>query len=212
MKRIYALLFNLTLLSTHSMGNPSKIDNKYKSNQDSASLSQKGTRSIKYTIKSGDTLLAIARDHHTTRKDIRALNALKEGETLSIGRVLKIPVDVGYPDSYNIRHRIRSGDTLLALAQKYGSSTKKICKANGITTTTHLKLGQVLKIPIDKGSSKESKSKRKAKIVKHTINSGDTILGIARRYYSMTKEIIKLNHIGKKENLKLLNLSCYQKI
>jgi len=208
MKRIYALLFNLTLISTNSMANPSKVDNKYKSNKDSASLSQHTTKNIKYTIKSGDTLLAIARKYYTTRDDIRSLNSLKKGETLSIGRILKIPVNTYYPSGSILKYSIKSGDTLLAIAQKYHSTTAEICKINKISKTTQLKLGQILKVPINstisqKDTIKHSKSKTKIKTINYKIKSGDTILGIARKYYSTTKEIIKLNKIGKKENLKL---------
>jgi len=45
----------------------------------------------KYVIKKGDTLLAIARKQHTTVEKIRKANGMKKGETLKLGRALKIP-------------------------------------------------------------------------------------------------------------------------
>ncbi|MCH5328072.1 MAG: peptidoglycan DD-metalloendopeptidase family protein [Coprobacter sp.] len=43
-------------------------------------------------------------------------------------------------------HRVKSGDTLYALAAKYHTSVNQLCKLNRITQTTKLKPGQVLKV------------------------------------------------------------------
>lgn len=43
-------------------------------------------------------------------------------------------------------HRIRSGDTLGAIARKYGSSVSRICALNGIKSTTILRLGRSLRV------------------------------------------------------------------
>jgi murein DD-endopeptidase MepM/ murein hydrolase activator NlpD len=44
-----------------------------------------------------------------------------------------------------VYHRIKSGDTLSAIAQKHGTTVSKLCELNGITKTTVLKLGRSLK-------------------------------------------------------------------
>lgn len=41
-------------------------------------------------------------------------------------------------------HTVRSGDTLSDIGKKYGISTKKLCKLNGINLKTTLHLGQKL--------------------------------------------------------------------
>ena len=43
-------------------------------------------------------------------------------------------------------HKVRSGDSLYELSLKYGVSMNQICKLNGITTSTILQIGQVLKL------------------------------------------------------------------
>lgn len=43
-------------------------------------------------------------------------------------------------------HKIRSGDTLSGLAYKYGTSVNAICKLNGITSKTVLKIGRTLRV------------------------------------------------------------------
>ncbi|WP_293712575.1 peptidoglycan DD-metalloendopeptidase family protein [uncultured Parabacteroides sp.] len=44
-----------------------------------------------------------------------------------------------------VYHRIKSGDTLGALASKYGTTVSKLCEMNGISKTTVLKLGRSIR-------------------------------------------------------------------
>ncbi len=43
-------------------------------------------------------------------------------------------------------HVVRKGDTLSAIARRYGTTTKLICKKNGIKTTSTLRLGQKIRL------------------------------------------------------------------
>jgi murein DD-endopeptidase MepM/ murein hydrolase activator NlpD len=49
------------------------------------------------------------------------------------------------PDKGSTYHRIQAGDTLGAIAQKYGTTVSTLCELNGISKTTVLKLGRSLK-------------------------------------------------------------------
>ena len=44
-----------------------------------------------------------------------------------------------------VYHCIQSGDTLGAIAQKYGTTVRRLCELNGITRTTVLRLGRTLR-------------------------------------------------------------------
>lgn len=44
-----------------------------------------------------------------------------------------------------VYHRVKSGDTLGAIASKYGTTVAKLCELNGINRTTILKLGRSLR-------------------------------------------------------------------
>lgn len=44
-----------------------------------------------------------------------------------------------------VYHRIKSGDTLGAIARRYGTTVSKLCELNGITKTTVLRLGRSLR-------------------------------------------------------------------
>ena len=43
-------------------------------------------------------------------------------------------------------HGIRKGDTLGALARKYGTTVNNICRLNGIKSTTTLRIGRRLRV------------------------------------------------------------------
>lgn len=44
-----------------------------------------------------------------------------------------------------VYHKIQSGDTLGEIARKYGTTVRKLCELNGITSTTILRLGRSLR-------------------------------------------------------------------
>ena len=44
-----------------------------------------------------------------------------------------------------VYHRVKSGDTLGAIATKYRTTVSKLCELNGISRTTTLKLGRSLR-------------------------------------------------------------------
>ena len=59
-----------------------------------------------YTIKTDDTLYTIAHKHHTTIEEVRKANNLKRGDTLKLGKVLKVPINTYFP-SKKTDHKIR---------------------------------------------------------------------------------------------------------
>lgn len=66
-----------------------------------------------------------------------------------IANTFPVTKKVFYPSDYDVNavyHKIRSGDTLGALARKYHTSVKEICAMNKIKSTTTLKIGRVLRV------------------------------------------------------------------
>lgn len=62
--------------------------------------------------------------------------------TASLGENTNTMNDV---EATPVYHRIKSGDTLGAIAKRYGTSVSKLCELNGITKTTVLRLGRSLR-------------------------------------------------------------------
>ena len=53
--------------------------------------------------------------------------------------------NAGQQEATPVYHRVKSGDTLGAIAAKYGTTVSKLCELNGITKTTILRLGRSLR-------------------------------------------------------------------
>ncbi len=76
----------------------------------------------------------------TTKKKTTTVEAVTPEASLT-GNVTAEPTATSEP----VYHRIKSGDTLGALAAKYGTTVSKICEMNGITKTTVLRLGRSIR-------------------------------------------------------------------
>ena len=106
-----------------------------------------------YKVKRGDTLGAIARRNGVTIKQLCDLNNITRNTTLRIGQRLllnKAPASSASTDKEvqeDVKHyKVKSGDTLGAIAKRNGVSLKQICELNNITTRTTLKIGTTLRI------------------------------------------------------------------
>jgi LysM repeat protein len=69
---------------------PGKVSSGNDSGSDSGGSSSK-TESTTYTVKSGDTLSAIAKKYATTVAKLVQLNGLKDADELAVGQKLKVP-------------------------------------------------------------------------------------------------------------------------
>ena len=103
-----------------------------------------------YTVRRGDTLYEIAEDFDISVKVIRNANNL-ENTVINVGQELIIPkTGMGGgldTDFYNIvSYRIRRGDTLEKLAQRYHTTVHRIKAVNNLQSN-HLRAGQRIKVP-----------------------------------------------------------------
>jgi membrane-bound lytic murein transglycosylase D len=105
----------------------------------SSSSSGSGNR-IRYRIRSGDTLSGIASKYRTSISNLRKWNNLRSSRIRS-GQVLTI-YSGNAPAS---KHKVRRGETLSAIASKYGTSVGRIKSWNGLRSD-RIQVGQVLTV------------------------------------------------------------------
>ena len=96
-------------------------------------------------------------------------------------------------------HTITSGDMLGHIAEKYGTTVKRLCELNNMQKTDILKLGSKLKVGVVSGTPTTSGSQ----VTYHTIVSGDTLGALAIKYKTTIKKISQLNGITETTILKL---------
>lgn len=137
-----------------------------------------------YTVKSGDSLWSIAKKFNVSVADLKDSNGLVSS-LLSIGQVLKIPVQEQEEESKNI-YVVKKGDSLYKIAKEYDTTINELIKLNNLSNT-NLSIGQILKIPTVK--SKETE-------YLYTVKSGDSLYKIAREYNTTVDELMKLNNLS----------------
>ena len=94
---------------------------------------------ISYTVKSGDSLYAIANRYKTTVSEIMKLNNLTS-TNLMIGQQLKIPQTSSVDNQTYI---VKKGDSLYSIAKKFNTTVDGIKKKNNLTSN-NLSEGQKL--------------------------------------------------------------------
>jgi len=150
-----------------------------------------------YRVKKGDSWWKIAKREGISIKKLRKANP-RLGKYLKVGQRICIPVRKKvkkrrskYYTTY-IYYRVKRGDTLSEIAQKYRVSVKAIKKANGLRSSK-IYVGQVLRIPIKK--KKKGKEKVIYTYVTYRVKKGDTLIKIARRFGISYKRLMKINKL-----------------
>ena len=137
--------------------------------------------STTYTVVSGDTLYSIARRYNTTVNELKRINNLTS-DILSIGQVLRIPTN---SINNTVTYTVQSGDTLYSIARRYNTTVDEIKRINNLTSDI-LSIGQVLRIPTNSIND----------ITTYTVQSGDTLYSIAKRYNITVDELKRINNLS----------------
>ncbi|RKQ35912.1 peptidoglycan endopeptidase [Oceanobacillus halophilus] len=98
--------------------------------------------SMTYTVTSGDSLYSIAKNHHTSVDSIKKWNNLTSN-TIYVGQTLKLS-DVENKTNQQF-HTVKAGDSLYAIASKYGTTVQNIKQINGLSSNT-IYAGQKLQL------------------------------------------------------------------
>ncbi len=93
-----------------------------------------------YKVKSGDGLIALAREFGVSVEDLAATNNIASNAQLQLGQTIKVP-------KVTVSYTVSSGDSLIGLARKYGVSTQELADMNKISADTMLQRGQRLTVP-----------------------------------------------------------------
>lgn len=138
-----------------------------------------------YIVQKGDTLYSIAAANNTTVDELKRINNLTSN-ILSTGQLLKIPSAL-LPESTYI---VKKGDSLYSIANKYNTTVDELKRINNLTSNI-LSIGQVLKLPSDKVSDVE----KEENTISYTVQKGDSLYSIARKYSTTIDKIKDLNNL-----------------
>ncbi|KPA14706.1 membrane-bound lytic murein transglycosylase D [Candidatus Magnetomorum sp. HK-1] len=181
----------------------------------SARLPRSATRSgYKYhRIRKGESLSSIAKKYRVRVKDIKAVNRI-HGNRIVAGKRIKIPSRGASKKQYYAKkskkskrvsgnnkksqfqlltHRVQKGDSLWNIARKYGTTTKNIVRTNHLSST-QLKIGQQLKIPMNA-------TKNSTKQHKYRVKRGDSPFQIAMKHNMTLAQFLRINRMSPRSKI-----------
>lgn len=123
-----------------------------------------------YIVQRGDTLSALARRYGVTVQALVEYNSLSS-TNIYVGQRLLIPGQS--TPTYPITYVVQRGDTLSKIAQRYDTTVAALMQVNNLRTET-IYVGQRLTISVASDPNQP--------LIYHTVQRGDTLSAIARRY------------------------------
>ncbi|MCB5160607.1 lytic transglycosylase [Marinomonas algarum] len=156
---------------------------------------------VRYTVKAGDNLLLVAKQHNTTVNVLQDVNKISS-TMIRVGQELMIPVAGNKIESYTLsshqrllakqsrapnRNRIKinytvnAGDSLWLIANKYDTDSKTLARWNNMGLGDPLHPGKKLVVWL-KSKPAESTSRSVMKKVIYTIRSGESLAVVANKF------------------------------
>jgi membrane-bound lytic murein transglycosylase D len=184
----------------------------------------KAQRSAKiYTVRSGDTVSKIARQHGISMSSLLASNRLKTTSVLKIGQKLKIPGagdDEGIdesaenssaaktvvetkPGAKSQKYTVKKDDTLWSIAEKFNSTVDDLKQANKLHDSSELLAGQNIVVPVvlekavqsNKTPVKAALAARDSDYITYIVQANDSLYVIAQKHEVSYKDIMIWNKI-----------------
>jgi LysM repeat protein len=153
------------------------------------------------TVRAGDTLGAIAARNGTTVAALAQANGIADPDVIRAGRTLTIPsgatataVSAGGTSAAG-GHVVRSGDTLGAIAARYGTTVAALARANGIADPAVIHVGRRLMVPWGGAAPTPAGASGASGGGAYTVRAGDTLAGIAARHGTSADGLAALNGI-----------------
>jgi LysM repeat protein len=142
---------------------------------------------VDYTVRSGDTLSAIASARGTTADELARVNRIANPSLIYAGQVIRVPAS----KTTTMRHyRVQAGDTLAEIAAKFTTTVAAIAAVNKIANPDLIYAGQWLDIPAA-GRTPTPVPRRT-----YTVKSGDNLTSIAKRLGVTVDHLVKTNKIA----------------
>lgn len=150
-----------------------------------------------HTVQTGETLFAISRKYGKSVDQLKQLNKLKD-YSLNVGQ--KLIINENYtekqPDveNTNFYHEVQPGETLYAIAKKYNMTVDELKSLNNLTDNTLSKGTKLLVSKAAKPAPTKQPETVTTNIIYHTVQPGETLYAISRKYSVSVNEIKKLNN------------------
>ncbi|WP_246283171.1 LysM peptidoglycan-binding domain-containing protein [Marinifaba aquimaris] len=109
-----------------------------------------------HTVKSGDTFWDISRQYKVNVRELAKWNGMAPGDPIFPGqkltvykKVSKAEMPKSTPTTRKVNYKVRSGDSLARIANRFNVSIKEIESWNKLNRNKYLQPGQMLKLYVD---------------------------------------------------------------
>jgi LysM repeat protein len=152
---------------------------------------------VVHVVQRGETLYSIARRYGVSVEAICVANAIADPSRIYVGQQLVIPVSGGAPAPApgGGTHVVRQGENLYRIALRYGTTVTALAQANAIADPSQIRVGQTLIIPGSSTPPPAPGPSRPAAST-HTVQRGETLSAIARRYGVTVQALVYTNSIA----------------
>ncbi len=173
---------------------------------------------VRHKIKSGDSLLKLAAQYHTTADIIKRVNNL-DSNVIRIGDYVMVPVALKALDAYPLSqdqrlasiqnteraahqliHEVAAGDTFWDLSREYKVNMRDLAKWNAMAPTDPLLPGKKLVIWVNQVTEAQ-KQNAILRTLTYTVKSGDSLSRIANKFNLKISDIAKWNDLNHKRYL-----------
>ncbi len=161
-----------------------------------------------YKMTAKDTLAGVAKRFHMTEDELRAANKIPKNRKVQTGSTLLVKNDdpvtlaqgitlseadsqlklVPLPSKRKIVYRVRKGDTLSTIAQRFGIKASDIRKQNRLKGS-RIFAGQRLTLTV------QERTRTRLRDTTYRVRSGDTLFTIAQRHHTSVSAIKDANRL-----------------
>ena len=155
-----------------------------------------GSRGGTVTVQPGDTLSNIADRQGVSLNQLMQANGITNPNMVVAGQKLVLPgsrraTAAAAPRALpTAPYTVKSGETLSEIADRFGTSTERLIKVNGISNPNLVVAGTRLAIP---GRPSSSAAPRNSK--EHVVRSGESLSSIAGSYGLPVERLVAINKI-----------------
>lgn len=154
------------------------------------------TETVFYTVQRGDTLSEIASRYGTSVQELVDINNIANPNLIYPGETIRVATNSSIHGSEtrgtgDIIYTVQRGNTLSQIASAYGVTVSHIVEINNIQNPNLIYPGEKLRIT-------ESSNTNLNPVIQnnyYTVQRGDTLFGIARRYGVTVQYLVNLNGI-----------------
>lgn len=178
----------------------------------------------KHRVRRGDNLYTIARKYGVSLSSLKQANRLGRRSIIRPRQMLIIPAGgkvvkssgksrkgVKKSKQQVLWHKVKSGETLISISQKYKTDVKTLMSDNKLKKP-RIFVGQKLRVSTSKPQSSNVKAPKNGKAKTYKVKSGDNISSIAEKLSVPTSYLLSWNKLYETSVLSIGQKLVYYKV